>query len=55
MRPGLTGPWQVGARNEVGFAARAAEDADYLARIGLFFDLAILARTVRVVLGARGR
>jgi lipopolysaccharide/colanic/teichoic acid biosynthesis glycosyltransferase len=55
MTPGLTGRWQVGPRGSGGdFAGRAVEDARYLARFGLGADLAILARTVGVVLGARG-
>ena len=50
LRPGLTGPWQVSARNDTGFAARAGFDADYLAGLSLGRDLAILWRTLAVVL-----
>jgi lipopolysaccharide/colanic/teichoic acid biosynthesis glycosyltransferase len=55
LRPGLTGLWQVGPRG-VGadFAGRATEDARYLERFGFLADLAILARTVGVVLKAGG-
>lgn len=54
MRPGITGPWQVSARNETGFAERARYDADYLARMSFLTDLRLLAATVRVVLRSTG-
>ncbi|MFO7855076.1 MAG: sugar transferase [Paracoccaceae bacterium] len=55
LRPGLTGLWQVGPRGAgADFAGRALEDARYLERLGLAADLAILARTLGVVLKARG-
>jgi lipopolysaccharide/colanic/teichoic acid biosynthesis glycosyltransferase len=55
MRPGLTGLWQVGPRNSSGFAERALADHDYSESLSLRGDLAILVRTVGVVLAARGR
>ena len=55
LRPGLTGFWQVGPRNDVSFAARAVDDARYAREIGLATDLAVLARTAAVVLRANGR
>ncbi len=55
LRPGLTGLWQVGPRGAGGdFASRGLEDARYLERFGLAADVAILARTLGVVLKARG-
>ena len=54
LRPGLSGLWQVEARNGSTFAARAGFDARYAARLSLGQDLAILARTVLVVLRATG-
>ena len=54
LRPGLTGPWQVSARNDTGFAARARFDADYLAGLSLGRDLALLWRTLAVVLRGTG-
>jgi len=54
LRPGITGPWQVSARNESGFADRARYDADYLSRVSFATDLRLLAATVRVVLRSTG-
>lgn len=54
LRPGITGPWQVSARNESGFAERARYDADYLAQLSFMTDMRLLAATVRVVLRSTG-
>lgn len=54
LRPGITGPWQVSARNESGFAERACYDADYLTRMSFMTDLRLLAATIRVVLRSTG-
>lgn len=54
LRPGLTGLWQISERNESSFAARAGFDARYLAALSLRLDLAILFRTVTVVLRGTG-
>ena len=54
MRPGITGSWQVSVRNDSPFAQRAVFDTEYHARISFKTDLAILARTVGVVLGGTG-
>jgi exopolysaccharide production protein ExoY len=52
LRPGITGLWQVSARNESGFAARASFDAEYDRTLSFTTDLKLLAATVRAV--ARG-
>ena len=54
VRPGVTGLWQVSGRNELSFEARVALDAAYVRGWSLLADAAILARTVPVVLTARG-
>ena len=54
LRPGITGSWQVSARNESSFADRARFDNDYDRRVSLGTDLAILLATVRVVLRGTG-
>jgi undecaprenyl-phosphate galactose phosphotransferase len=54
MRPGLTGLWQVGARHQDGYAARVALDVDYIESWSLARDVAILLKTVVVVLTGRG-
>ena len=55
LRPGLTGFWQVGDRNDVSFAARAVDDARYARELSLRTDLVTLARTAKVVLACTGR
>lgn len=53
-RPGLTGLWQVSGRNDLDFSTRIALDTDYVRQWSLVRDAAILARTVPVVLLAKG-
>lgn len=54
-RPGITGLWQVSGRNRLSYDDRIALDQRYAERIGLLFDLTVLARTVPVVLNLSGR
>jgi exopolysaccharide production protein ExoY len=54
LKPGMTGAWQVNGRSRVGYPDRAAMDLDYARTWSLARDLLILARTIPVVLGARG-
>jgi exopolysaccharide production protein ExoY len=53
-RPGLTGPWQVGGRNDVDYATRVRLDRQYVEQWNFWRDLAILASTVRIVVASRG-
>lgn len=55
LRPGLTGMWQVGDRNDTTFAARAVDDARYARELCLPLDLRILVKTAFVVLRRTGR
>jgi lipopolysaccharide/colanic/teichoic acid biosynthesis glycosyltransferase len=54
VRPGLTGLWQVSGRQKLTKADRIRLDGDYVQRMSLSLDLAILARTVPAVLSSRG-
>ncbi|KUP92432.1 sugar transferase [Tritonibacter horizontis] len=54
LRPGLTGPWQVGGRNETSFFRRADIDKSYCWNVTLLGDLRILVKTVSVVLRSTG-
>ena len=54
VMPGLTGLWQVSGRNRTTFAQRIAFDVQYVRDCSLRTDLAILLRTVWVVLVADG-
>ena len=54
LRPGITGLWQISARNESEFAARVRYDAAYERHLSGRLDLWILVRTVGVVLRGTG-
>jgi lipopolysaccharide/colanic/teichoic acid biosynthesis glycosyltransferase len=54
VRPGLTGPWQVAGRSELDYRQMVRLDLDYVANPSLRRDLAILTKTVAVVLVGRG-
>ena len=54
MRPGLTGLWQVSDRNECTFVGRVRFDDAYHRVMSLRSDLAILLRTVSVVVRGTG-
>jgi len=54
LRPGITGLWQVTARNENVFALRAVIDRDYLNRLSLGQDLRIMGATFGAVVQATG-
>lgn len=49
VRPGITGPWQVGGRNNTSFAERNEIDVHYIRDWSVWLDLVILARTVKIV------
>jgi len=55
MRPGITGLWQVSARNDVDYASRVRMDVDYASRVSFFGDMSIILRTVGVVLKRTGK
>lgn len=54
LRPGITGLWQVSARNESEFVDRARFDDMYEATLSLATDVSVLARTAGAVLRATG-
>jgi lipopolysaccharide/colanic/teichoic acid biosynthesis glycosyltransferase len=54
MRPGITGLWQVSARNETSFGERAEFDRAYFRQLSLRTDLRIMFQTVSVVVKATG-
>ena len=47
--PGITGPWQVSGRSEVGYRDCVALDLTYVREVSMHRDLLILLRTVVVV------
>ena len=54
LRPGITGYWQISARNESSFAARASFDTRYFNELKLSTDVDVLSKTVGVVLRGTG-
>jgi lipopolysaccharide/colanic/teichoic acid biosynthesis glycosyltransferase len=52
--PGLTCIWQVSGRSEIPFERQARMDIEYIDRRSLWFDLALLVRTIPAVLFGRG-
>lgn len=54
VRPGLTGLWQVSGRNHTTYDQRVALDRHYVLNKSLVFNLKIIARSIPVVLRARG-
>lgn len=52
--PGITGPWQVAGRADLGFDEMIDLDVGYVRQAGLGTDLVILAKTVRAVTSGRG-
>lgn len=54
VRPGITGLWQLTARNSVAFADRVRFDLAYVRTLSLRQDLRLLLGTVRVVLRGSG-
>lgn len=54
VKPGITGLWQVGARNDKEFNYRAQVDAAYCNTLSLGRDLVLMLRTFGVVLRRTG-
>jgi lipopolysaccharide/colanic/teichoic acid biosynthesis glycosyltransferase len=49
VRPGLTGAWAVNGRHDVGYPDRCEIELDYVRRWNLRQDIAIIAKTLRVL------
>jgi lipopolysaccharide/colanic/teichoic acid biosynthesis glycosyltransferase len=54
VTPGITGLWQVTARQDPSFKTNLALDLEYIERWSLWLDLQILWRTLGVVLRGTG-
>lgn len=54
VRPGITGPWQIGGRNRLSYADRVRLDDHYARTWGVGHDLLLLAKTPAAVLSRRG-
>jgi Undecaprenyl-phosphate galactose phosphotransferase WbaP len=54
VRPGMTGLWQVSGRNDTSYDTRVYLDTWYVKNWSLWYDIAILFKTIRVVLKREG-
>ena len=56
VRPGLTGPWQIGERSEGEYDDRIRTDVDYVRNWSLRQDFMIILKTAEIVLsgGSKG-
>jgi lipopolysaccharide/colanic/teichoic acid biosynthesis glycosyltransferase len=54
VKPGVTGPWQVGGRSKIGFVERTKMDAAYAERRSVLYDLYIILKTPLAVVQQRG-
>jgi len=53
VRPGITGLWQVSGRNDIDYPERADVELEYVWRLSLRQDAAVLLKTVPVLLFKR--
>lgn len=54
VKPGITGPWQVSGRSDLGFKEMVQLDIHYVQNWSLWLDLLVLLRTIPAVLQGRG-
>jgi exopolysaccharide production protein ExoY len=54
VRPGITGPWQVGGRSNTSYTRRVQLDVDYARNWSLGSDVVILLKTLPAVLTSSG-
>jgi len=54
VKPGITCIWQISGRSEIDFSGQVQLDVNYIESQSLWFDFAILARTIPAVLSGKG-
>jgi lipopolysaccharide/colanic/teichoic acid biosynthesis glycosyltransferase len=54
VKPGLTGPMQIGGRGKLDMSDRLALEMAYINQYSLWQDIAILLKTLPAVLSGRG-
>jgi lipopolysaccharide/colanic/teichoic acid biosynthesis glycosyltransferase len=54
VKPGMTGLWQVAARNRVGFDEMVKLDLAYVKQRSVWLDIKILLRTPQAIISGRG-
>jgi Undecaprenyl-phosphate galactose phosphotransferase WbaP len=54
VRPGMTGLWQVSGRNDVDYDTRVYLDTWYVKNWSMWYDVALLFKTIKVVFQRKG-
>lgn len=54
VKPGITGPWQVSGRSDLGMADMVRLDIDYIQNWSLWLDISLLLKTLPAVLRRHG-
>ena len=54
VKPGITGPWQVSGRSDLGFREMVQHDINYIQNWSLWLDILVLIKTIPAVLRGRG-
>lgn len=54
VKPGITGPWQVGGRSSINFDKRIQLDADYASKKSIWYDILLILKTPYAVVTMKG-
>jgi lipopolysaccharide/colanic/teichoic acid biosynthesis glycosyltransferase len=54
VKPGITGPWQVGGRSKINFDKRIQLDADYASKKSILYDILLILKTPYAVVTMKG-
>lgn len=54
VRPGITGPWQVGGRSDLSYPERVALDTQYVQSRSFMGDIGLLLKTLKVFFSHKG-
>ena len=54
VKPGLTGPWQIGGRSQLKFSQRLKIDSDYAKKRSILYDLKIIIKSPIAIIFGRG-
>lgn len=54
VKPGITCLWQIGGRSEIDFEGQVRLDLEYIRSSSVFFDVAILLKTLPAVIFGKG-
>jgi len=54
VRPGITGPWQVGGRSDLTYSERVTLDAHYVYSRTFWGDCRLILKTIKVFINHRG-